>query len=161
MLLEGENVEKRIENFMQEFKNTVEKRSNVGHVKFFGSILTDNWKQGISDVDIIVYGDNINRHVKSEIRLLLRTLNDTYKLELENVRCCHPTPFFLDSPQRIRLFEDMTQGHSDLIQIGREILKQNAPTYGRVWDMEDDLKNFEKNLPHFVPRISEIFDKFS
>jgi len=88
-------------------------------------------------------------------------LNEKYDLKLEKVRCCHPTPFFLDSPLRRQLFREMVSGHKALIELGREWCKESAPTYGEIWAMEDSIKGLEDVLPPLpIPKLSEIFDKF-
>jgi len=128
-----------LDKFMREFKERVENLPNVEKVEFFGSITTPAWIRGKSDVDVIVYGDNIPAKVKREIILILRELNEKYDLKLEKVRCCHPTPFFLDSPLRRQLFREMVSGHKALIELGREWCKESAPTYGEIWAMEDSI----------------------
>ena len=152
-----------LERFMREFKERTEKLPNVERVEFFGSITTPNWKLGESDVDVIVYGNNIPGATKREIVLILRELNQKYGLQLENVRCCHPTPFFLDSAMRKQQFKEMMRGHSVVIELGRTFCKQYGPTCGFIWAIEDGLKEFENRLPPLPPpfqKLSEIFDKF-
>ena len=152
-----------IEQFIKEFKEKVEKMPHVDKVELFGSILTSKWELGKSDVDVIVYGNNIPAKTKREIVLIIRDLNKKFRLQLEMVRCCHPTPFFLDSPQRIQMFQKMKSGHSHIVELGRQFLKQNAPTYNETWAMEDSLIIIEKLLPPLpisLPKLSEIFDKF-
>lgn len=154
---------KNIDGFMKEFKEEITKMPHVKRVEFFGSIRTANWELGKSDVDVIVYGDIISANIKREIVLKLRELNTKYELRLEMVRCCHPTPFFLDSSQLIAAFKDMMNGHSHIVELGRQFLKQNAPTYGEIWAMEDSMKIIESFLPPLplpIPKLSEIFDKF-
>jgi predicted nucleotidyltransferase len=156
-------IQKNVELFMKEFKREVENIQQVEKVEFFGSVLTAKWNIGKSDVDVKVYGNNIPANVKREIGLVFRDLNKKYGLQLENVRCCHPTPFFLDSPQRVQMFQEMMKGHSHIIEIGRPWLKQNAPTYKEIWAMEDSLitvENFLPPIPIPIPKLSEIFDKF-
>ncbi|MCX9012559.1 MAG: nucleotidyltransferase domain-containing protein [Candidatus Methanoperedens sp.] len=144
--------------FMQEFESECLSLPGIQRVEFFGSFNTDNWKHGISDIDISIYGENISGDTKYQVIQILRRLNNKYGLMLENVRCAHPTPFFLDSPVRIQLFQQLMKGHSEIIELGRNFMKQNAHTYRDVWASEDSVKVFENALP--VPRFSELFDKF-
>lgn len=154
---------KNIDSFMKEFTEKVEEIPSVDIVEFFGSIHTSKWQTGKSDVDVIVHGNNIPAEIKMEIVLKLRGLNTKYGLQLEMARCCHPTPFFLDDLQRTIAFKNMMNGHSHIVEIGRQLLKQSAPTYGEIWAMEDSIKiieNFLPPLPLPIPKLSEIFDKF-
>ncbi|OPY38188.1 MAG: hypothetical protein A4E35_00610 [Methanoregula sp. PtaU1.Bin051] len=156
-------IQRNVELFMRDFKREVENLPHIERVDFFGSILSSNWKIGKSDVDVIVCGNDIPPTRKREIVLIFRDLNRKYGLQLETVRCCHPTPFFLDSPQRIQMFQEMIKGHSHILEFGRRWLKQNAPTYKEIWAMEDSLKiteNFLPPIPIPIPKLSEIFDKF-
>jgi len=156
-------IQKNVELFMKEFKEKVENLPNVERVKFFGSILSSKWKIGKFDVDVIVCGNNIPATIKREIFLIFRDLNEKYGLQLETVRCCHPTPFFLDSPQRIRMFKEMIKEHSHIMKFGRLWLKQNAPIYKEIWAMEDSLITAENLLPPIpipISKLSEIFDIF-
>jgi len=148
----------KINAFKREYVDIVENFPGVHRVEFFGSVNTNRWVRGRSDIDIKIYGNNISGDDKRAIELVLRDLNSKYGLGLENVRCAHPTPFFLDSPSRIELFENMMMGHSGLVETGRQILKNTAPTYGVIWQFEDAVKLFEQ-LPG-IPRISDTFDKF-
>jgi len=148
-----------LNDFMNEFKEKVEKYSSVDNVEFFGSIKTSDWKVGKSDIDIKVFGNNIPGKTKRKIRQLLRVLNKKYNLKLGKARCCHPTPFFLDSPQRRQGFNQMMKGHSPVVQIARQVLKENAPTYEEVWQMEENVKKSEEGYP--IPKLSKLFDKFS
>ena len=143
--------------FIEEFTATSESLPGVHSIEFYGSFPTPNWKHGDSDIDIAVHGDNISGIVKYEISQLLRTLNYKYDLRLGPVRCAHPTPFFIDSPIRKKIFEDAMKGHSHIIEIGRAYMKKNAPTYNEVWAIGDSWKALEEALP---VKLSEVFDKF-
>ena len=145
------------QKFMNKFCEKCERLHGVQSVEFFGSFETDKWRHGESDIDIIIYGQNVPGDAKYKISKLLRDLNYEYDLRLDNVHCAHPTPFFLDSPQRIKLFERTMRGHSRLMELGREYMKRNALTYKQIWAIEDSAKALEKFLP--VP-LSDIFDKF-
>ena len=145
------------EAFIREFTTTCESLPGVHSIEFYGSFPTPNWKHGDSDIDIAVHGDNIPGSTKYEITQLLRTLNDKYDLGLGLVRCAHPTPFFIDSPIRKKIFDEAMKGHSHIIEIGRTYLKKNAPTYAEVWAIGDSWKALEEALP---VKLSEVFDKF-
>jgi predicted nucleotidyltransferase len=152
-------IDQRIRNkFINELREEYLKFEGVENIEFFGSFTTKKWRHGKSDIDIIVYGQNLSDNTKYKMSQLLRKLNYKYNLNLENVQCAHPTPFFLDSPQRITIFQQTMKGHSIFIEIGREFIKNNALTYSQIWDLEDKTKVFE-NLG-LVPPLSKIFDKF-
>ena len=50
------------------------------------------------------------------------------------------------------------KGHSIFIELGRKFLKNNALTYGQIWDLEDKTKAIEQL--GLVPPLSKIFDIF-
>lgn len=144
--------------FVQEFEHECLSLHGIQRIKFFGSFITDRWKHGVSDIDIAIYGANISASTKYQISQILRHLNSKYGLMLENVRCAHPTPFFLDSQTKVRLFQQTMKGHSKIVEFGRDFMKHNALTYHEVWAFEDSIKAFENSFP--VPKLSKIFDKF-
>ena len=90
--------QQRIDAFKEEFVSEMMRDPHVTDVRFFGSAHeTWRWRQGHSNVDIIVEGDHIPRDVKLGGVKLVEKLNYKYRLGLENTPFYHPTPFYIDS----------------------------------------------------------------
>ncbi len=145
------------QEFMEEFSDVCQNLPGIHNIEFYGSFMTNKWRHGDSDIDIAIHGENIPGAVKLQVSQLVRALNDKYDLRLGQVRCAHPTPFFIDSPVRKKIFEDAMKGHSHAIETGRAFMKKNAPTYEEVWAMGDSWRGIEEKFP---VKISEVFDKF-
>jgi len=84
-----------------------------------GSILTDEFVQGKSDIDVAVFGE-VSPEDKHRIRLLIRELSKKYNMKLEQAPFLHPTPFFVP-PERELLFREMFDGHLHLIRLAEPI----------------------------------------
>ncbi len=68
--------------------------TGVTRVQFFGSILTDRFNPGSSDLDLIVEG-SLTTQTKEEAIRLIRQANRLYGLRLEESVYLHPAPFFV------------------------------------------------------------------
>jgi predicted nucleotidyltransferase len=90
--------QQRIDAFKEEFVSRMMRDPHVTDVRFFGSAHeTWRWRQGHSNVDIIVEGEDIPMDVRLKGVKLLEKLNYKYCLGLEKVPFYHPTPFYSDS----------------------------------------------------------------
>ena len=90
--------QQRIDAFKEEFIEVMMSDPHVTDVRFFGSAHeTWRWRQGHSNVDIIVEGEDIPIDVRLKGVKLLEKLNYKYCLGLEKVPFYHPTPFYSDS----------------------------------------------------------------
>jgi len=89
---------RKIDAFKEEFVEAMMRDPHITDVRFFGSAQeTWRWRQGHSNVDIIVEGRHIPRSVKLKGVKLVEKLNYKYCLGLEKTPFYHPTPFYVDS----------------------------------------------------------------
>jgi len=132
---------------MDEFESRVLDIEGVERVEFFGSILTGDFVQGKSDIDVAVFGE-VPPEEKHRIRLLVRELSRKYNMKLEKAPFLHPTPFFVP-PEKELLFREMFDGHLHLVRLAepiRRLIKKYPPlTYNDYWRLE---QRFAK-LPFF------------
>ncbi len=98
-----------IESFKKKYEREI---SKLGlRVEYLGSTKeTHRWKRGKSDLDIIVYGNNISLDIKVYGILLIRDLNYEEDLGLEDVPFYHWTPIYVDSPYKYKLREIAEEG---------------------------------------------------
>jgi len=126
-------------SFMDEFEQRVSAIPGVERVEFFGSILTDKFVQGRSDIDVAVFGE-VSAEDKHRIRLLIRDLSKKYDMKLEQVPFLHPTPFFVP-PKREKIFRETFNGHLHLIRLAepiRRLIKKYPPlTHDGYWRLEE------------------------
>lgn len=125
--------------FKTAFREAVLKLPGVDRVEYFGSIETTQFKQGESDVDIIIYG-KVSPEDKIRIWELLKELNTRYRLGLETAPLLHPTPFYIDTKPKEILFRTLMNGHAIIAftpyqKLGKAVM----PTYGQVWRGEKTL----------------------
>ncbi len=104
------NDKEKIEAFKLEYREKMLKMKGIHEVHYFGSTEeTDKWVSGKSDLDILVYGNNIPSRTKIYGVLLIEKLNNKLNLKLDDVTAGHPTPIYLDSPQRLLTFKLIQQ----------------------------------------------------
>ncbi|MDP2766445.1 MAG: hypothetical protein Q8O41_03195 [Candidatus Methanoperedens sp.] len=128
-------------DFMIEFKNRCLLNNEIHSVEFFGSAIDrpNEWIRGKSDIDIVIFGNNISGETK---RLTYRSfweLNQKYDLRFEDVAALHPLIFFIDSPLRQVFYALIKSGNFDSPEF-RKILKTIMPKWREIM-----------NLPLFVP----------
>ncbi len=144
----------KIEAFKKRYKKFMVNRQGVTDVEFFGSTKESfRWISGKSDLDIIVYGWNISSKTKIEGILFIEKLNYLLHLKLENVLVGHPTPIYIDSPQRYFLISFI--GFSRFItDPARFLIKRNFNekiypfTYRSLWNY---IKKLNNNESFFIP----------
>ncbi|MCZ7385061.1 MAG: nucleotidyltransferase domain-containing protein [Candidatus Methanoperedens sp.] len=126
----------KLKDFRTEFKNWCQQNSEIVDVEFFGSAIDrpNEWVRGKSDIDVVVFGNNISGETKRLTHKLFWGLNQKYDLRLEDVAALHPLIFFIDSPHRQVLYALIKSGKFDSPEF-RKLLK-------RI------LKNLPKDIIH-------------
>ena len=125
----------KLEAFKREFCERVEALPGVSRVEFIGSIATGYYIPGSSDLDVFVHGRKIPTLSKKRAVALVKELNKKYELGLERAPCQHPTPFFIDSPFREKVYR-LLKGRMEL-RLLRATIKRIAPSYGLVWRIQE------------------------
>lgn len=120
-------------NFMIEFKNRCLLNNEIHSVEFFGSAIDrpNEWVRGKSDIDVVVFGNNISGETKRLTHKLFWELNQKYDLKLENVAALHPLIFFIDSPARQGLYALIKLGQFDSPEF-RKLLKMIMPKWKEI-----------------------------
>jgi len=138
-----------IAGFKTEFENQVLKIPRVKRVCFFGSIAETTFRQGRSDLDVVVVGE-VTAENKCRIARLVEELSTKYNLGLETAPYMHPTPFFVRGDKELRLFRELFNGHFHLVRVFdplREELKAKAPTYRDYWEGRPVRRELRKITP--------------
>jgi len=144
-----------IAGFKTEFQNELLKIPGVQRVDFFGSIAKTTFKQGRSDLDVVVYGQVSPRN-KVKIAKLIRDLNYKYRMGLETAPMLHPTPFYVRDRFLEFAFRESFNGHLHLAHYfgpERERLKREGPTYGEYWAGED----IKRKIIELAPPAALLF----
>lgn len=156
--------DKAKKDFQKEFEDNCYKFNDIESVEFFGSFMKDSWRQGESDIDIAIYGNNISLETKRYIKSLFISLNEKYDLKVEKAKWMHPTPFFIDSPFRRQFKDDLGKGHIHTKEY-KDFMIKYGPTHKFIWDNEMFIRNIDNLLPILpiprIPKLSVIIDKFS
>lgn len=131
---------KKLKDFMTEFQNWSQQNGEIERVEFFGSAIDrpNEWVRGKSDIDVVVFGNNISGETKRLTHKLFWELNQKYDLRLEDVAALHPLIFFIDSPARQGLYALIKAGQFDSPEF-RKLLKMIMPKWKDI------------NKPRLVP----------
>lgn len=121
---------KKLKDFMTEFQNWSQQNGEIERVEFFGSAIDrpNEWVRGKSDIDVVVFGNNISGETKRLTHKLFWELNQKYDLRLEDVAALHPLIFFIDSPARQGLYALIKAGQFDSPEF-RKLLKMIMPKW--------------------------------
>jgi len=144
-----------IAGFKTKFKDQVLKIPGVKRVEFFGSIVETTFRQGKSDLDVVVVGE-VTPENKCRIAELVEEVSRKYNLGLETAPYMHPTPFFVRGDRELRLFRELFNGHFHLVRIFdplREELKAKAPSYRDYWEG----KPVRRQLRKITPLVDILF----
>jgi len=144
--------QQKIDAFKKEYTRKMMSDPNITDVRFFGSAHeTWRWRQGHSNVDIIIEGDHIPRDVKLKGLKLVGTLNYKYHLGLETTPFYHPTPFYIDSLV-VDPVSDIAPRLKFITMPLRAVMKAIGKagkwpvTHGDVWDNIDKLPRIMQDV---------------
>ena len=144
--------------FKTAFREAVAAISGVDRVEYFGSLETTQFRQGKSDVDIIIYG-KVSPEDKVKIWGVLKELNTKYRLGLETAPFLHPSPFYIDTRAKQILFRTLFNGHAIVAFTPyRKLGKLFMPTYGEIWRGEKTLDDILRGL---APILKKVFFSFT
>jgi len=144
--------QQKIDAFKEEYIREMMTDPHISDVRFCGSAReTWRWRQGHSNVDIIVEGEDIPRDVKMKGIKLVESLNYKYCLGLEKVPFYHPTPLYVDNliAESLGYLVPKIQFITDPVRSAMKSLGKRGDfpiTHGAFWDRLDDLPRPVQNL---------------
>lgn len=143
----------RVDDFKRELEERVAKIEGVDKVEWFGSIADTTFRQGKSDLDLIIWG-KVAAKDKEMVSDIIKELNYKHELGLETAPYQHPTPFFVDNPAKELLYDVLVpKGLLAHFKGVRQIWRHHAPSYGQVWELQDGAQRRVPTLYRAVKRI--------
>lgn len=126
------------EGFLLELRERIGALPGVKRIEFHGSILTDRYTPGRSDLDLVVEG-RVNAATKLRIIAVIKHANAKYAMGLEAAPYLHPVPIFFPTVVGILVRRGgllaLFQLVEPLTRRWRRFQKERTPiTLGQYWE---------------------------
>jgi len=126
------------EGFLAEVQDGVLRFPGVKRVEFYGSVLSNHFKPGHSDLDMVVEGRLAN-DTKLRIIELLRDADKKYAMGLETAPHLHPVPIFVPTTVGVLIRRGGLLRLFQLVEpltrpLRRHAKEKPSMTLGEYWD---------------------------